>query len=231
MDPMPGAVHVRHYGPVTWDDQTAAGPPFTIERRPQGGSGSWDDITAHFIAMRGWADLVVSLRASAGSPCGGQIGFYKGFEYRITPVRDEQAPEALRCLGVEGDPLVAHGATGGYVYQFTVAQTCPEDLNGDVTVDSADLALLLGAWDETCLSAPCVCIADLSGNGGVAAEDLAMLLGAWGPCASSLLGGGLPPVVEAYEFESVEGYIDWLNSLTETELTEHIAEIIEMLFE
>ncbi len=47
------------------------------------------------------------------------------------------------------------------------------DLNGDGSVNGADLAILLGAWGT---SDPA---ADLDQNGGVDGADLAMLLGAW----------------------------------------------------
>ncbi len=52
------------------------------------------------------------------------------------------------------------------------AQLDPADLNGDGSVDAADLAILLGAWGS-------IGPGDLSGNGSVGAEDLAILLGAW----------------------------------------------------
>ena len=48
-----------------------------------------------------------------------------------------------------------------------------EDLNGDGSVDAADLAILLGAWGGTGA-------ADLNNDGTVDAADLAILLGAWG---------------------------------------------------
>jgi hypothetical protein len=48
------------------------------------------------------------------------------------------------------------------------------DLDGNGTVDAADLAILLGAWGPG--SGP----ADLDGSGTVDAADLALLLGAWG---------------------------------------------------
>jgi hypothetical protein len=47
------------------------------------------------------------------------------------------------------------------------------DLNGDGVVGQADLAILLGAWNQ---SGP----ADLDGNGTVGASDLAILIGSWG---------------------------------------------------
>lgn len=52
---------------------------------------------------------------------------------------------------------------------------CPSDLNRDLVVDAADLAILLGAWGQPGLG-------DLDGNGTTDAADLAILLGAWGSC-------------------------------------------------
>lgn len=52
----------------------------------------------------------------------------------------------------------------------------PADLNGDLVVDAADLALLLGAWGPNPGNP-----ADINGDGVVNASDLALLLGTWGP--------------------------------------------------
>ena len=60
---------------------------------------------------------------------------------------------------------------------------CFGDINGDGTVDAADLALLLGAWGPAG-SSP---VADLNKDGFVNATDLAYLLGSWGDCGSSQL--------------------------------------------
>jgi Pregnancy-associated plasma protein-A/Dockerin type I domain len=52
----------------------------------------------------------------------------------------------------------------------------PGDVNGDGSVNAADLGQLLGAWG------PCAagsCAADLNGDGATNALDLAILLGAW----------------------------------------------------
>ncbi len=51
------------------------------------------------------------------------------------------------------------------------------DLDGNGSVDGADLAILLGQWGSSCKGG---CTADLDGSGGVDGADLAMLLGAWG---------------------------------------------------
>ncbi len=54
------------------------------------------------------------------------------------------------------------------------AVPCPADLDGNGTVDSADLAILLGAWGTP--------NADLDGSGSTEASDLALLLGSFGTC-------------------------------------------------
>lgn len=54
------------------------------------------------------------------------------------------------------------------------APPCPGDLNGNGTVDSADLTALLAAWGTGG--------SDLDGDGLVGPTDLAILLGQWGTC-------------------------------------------------
>jgi len=51
------------------------------------------------------------------------------------------------------------------------------DLNGDGTVNAADLTILLGAWGPCPPGSPCP--ADLDGDGAVNAADLATLLARW----------------------------------------------------
>lgn len=55
----------------------------------------------------------------------------------------------------------------------TVACGNPADLNGDGTIDAADLALMLSNWGVGG-------IGDINGDGSVEATDLAILLGQWG---------------------------------------------------
>jgi hypothetical protein len=52
---------------------------------------------------------------------------------------------------------------------------CPEDLNGDGLVNTADLLILLGNWGQAG-------IGDIDGSGTVNAADLLILLAAWGEC-------------------------------------------------
>lgn len=68
---------------------------------------------------------------------------------------------------------------GGFWAGGAMASSCPADLNGDGTVDAADLATMLGAWGPNPGSP-----ADLNDDGVVNAADLATLLGAWGLCSN-----------------------------------------------
>ena len=52
--------------------------------------------------------------------------------------------------------------------------SCPADFNGDSTVDSGDLAILLASWNAS--------TADLNDDDVTDSTDLAILLAAWGVC-------------------------------------------------
>ena len=54
---------------------------------------------------------------------------------------------------------------------------CPEDINGDNTVNVLDLLLVLAAWGQTGVPE------DINADGIVNVLDLLELLAAWGPCA------------------------------------------------
>lgn len=72
---------------------------------------------------------------------------------------------------------VSWGGGSGEIATFIeISNTCPADLNGDGSVDGADLAALLAAWGGT---GP----ADFNNDMTVDGADLAALLAAWGPCA------------------------------------------------
>lgn len=65
--------------------------------------------------------------------------------------------------------------------QPVLLKHCVADLNGDNSVDSGDMSLMLGSWG-TCGSS-CACPADLDEDGSVNTPDLSILLGSWGPCS------------------------------------------------
>ncbi len=82
---------------------------------------------------------------------------------------------------LDGDNPAYEGLLGigridaGAAVSIGPPQPKPGDINLDGTVDSADLAVLLGAWG------PCQnCLADIDQDGAITASDLSLLLGAWG---------------------------------------------------
>ncbi|MDZ4755507.1 MAG: hypothetical protein SGJ11_13550 [Phycisphaerae bacterium] len=77
---------------------------------------------------------------------------------------------SLAALATSIVPSVAHAVRGPEICP------CLGDLNADLTVDAADLAILLGEWGN---KGP---LADLNFDLLVDAADLAILLGAWGAC-------------------------------------------------
>ncbi len=72
--------------------------------------------------------------------------------------------------------LVLANALAAPVPAAAVAMVpCVADLNGDGTVNGADLGLLLSNWGKPGAT-------DLDGNGTTDAADQAILMAAWGPC-------------------------------------------------
>jgi len=68
-------------------------------------------------------------------------------------------------------------AMDDFIYGEPISLHCPSDLNGDGTVNSADLGLLLAAWGPQ-TSHP----ADFNGDGSVWSDDLGLLIADWGDC-------------------------------------------------
>ena len=63
-----------------------------------------------------------------------------------------------------------------YISNIEKQADCPADLDGNGSVGSGDLGVLLAAWGAAGGSA------DLDGSGTVGSGDLGVLLAAWGPC-------------------------------------------------
>jgi hypothetical protein len=75
-----------------------------------------------------------------------------------------------RRFGTRENPIESERPT--LFVEWTVPARNPADLDGDGAVNAADLAILLGAWDQPGET-------DLDGDGTTGASDLAVLLGAW----------------------------------------------------
>ncbi|HMN96765.1 MAG TPA: dockerin type I domain-containing protein [Phycisphaerales bacterium] len=73
-----------------------------------------------------------------------------------------------------GDPAIIGGGL--------IVPDCQGDLNGDGTVDGADLGLFIAAWGTQSLGSAGAGIADLDGDGTVGGSDLGILLSRWGSC-------------------------------------------------
>ena len=74
------------------------------------------------------------------------------------------------------DPTLGDDTPGAPNGDCNYSVVCPGDLNLDGTISAADLAIMLGSWDNA--GGP----ADLDGNGTVGASDLTVLLSGWGAC-------------------------------------------------
>ena len=99
------------------------------------------------------------------------------FDNRLQPrfLDDEGVTDILGGSGDTSLPVIDIGAVE---YPFDTALSLFGDLNGDGSVDGADLGLLLGAWGtDGGISAGAS--ADLNGDGTVDGADLGLLLGAW----------------------------------------------------
>lgn len=68
------------------------------------------------------------------------------------------------------------GATWSSVLPSTTPPSCPADLDGNGTIDGADLGVLLASWGANASAS------DLNGDGIVDGGDLGVLLASWGSC-------------------------------------------------
>ncbi|MBL9119539.1 MAG: hypothetical protein JNL80_06480 [Phycisphaerae bacterium] len=129
--------------------------------------------------------------------------------------------------------------TEGHIFPAIV--TLSYDLNGDFSVTSPDLAILIGDWGSV-PTATLSTQSDFDGDGQVGAADLALLLGAWGTitdlhpyfCSQGLLAqqgesaslsGGSLPSAEGVEFalialglSDIEQLKAWVDAASETQL-------------
>ncbi|HMN96131.1 MAG TPA: hypothetical protein PKC43_07450 [Phycisphaerales bacterium] len=94
----------------------------------------------------------------------------------------QSAPSYIRapeCGPVNFVSLASAGFPNSHlimtVFSAEEVGECPADLNGDGTVDGADLGLLLSSWGGTGS-------ADLNNDGVVDGADLGLLLSGWGAC-------------------------------------------------
>ncbi len=249
-----GGALARQYGPVTSTDLSQHAP-VTIKRRHVNSAGSWDDVTGDptgdgFTYSFDEQDRSLRIHNDPSS----EFKLWQNYDYEIRPVRSGSG--ALVCDGVTGAPLVGvdDATDEGYVYAFTVATSCPGDLDGDGQVAASDLAIVVGSWGPCPNPPPAQCTSDLSGDRDVGAVDLANVLSYWGPCggASMMMGGGgggslassatqqsaqstsgtpAPAVLQQLGFSTIEAYDSYISGLTQAQLNAHIVDLLELLME
>jgi nitrous oxidase accessory protein NosD len=123
-------------------------------------------------------DCLVS--GNAASFSGGGVYLPNGSAMNLTRTRicGNAAPNAAQ-VGQSGTGVVNDlgGACVMTACGDCPAEPCPADLDGNGTVDGADLGDLLSAWGQ-CGG----CAADIDGDGTVSGADLGAMLGDWGKC-------------------------------------------------
>lgn len=179
---------IRHYGPVTFDDQATPLMPIRIEKRARCvENATWGDVTGEWdfdYAVNSSNDTIVDMDATTAAH------YRNGFEYRFVAETDTGEDDVLLCdLGLTSDPAVAVYPTDAW---FTVGSECPWDIDNSGTTDVDDLNVVLSDWgipDETNLAG------DVNGNGPVDVDDLNLILSHWqetscSGCSMSMMGGG-----------------------------------------
>ena len=177
----------RWGNPNAFEGQFVAQPydwPGNISRFDIPDSPQSNRITSEFK----WAPEGMSCRAWLGGEAEPdsetllQEWFYDGPHHP----RPGKARVHLNLWLVNGSPPQDGQEAGVQVedFQFTPidgpASPCIGDVNGDGSVDSADVGLLVAGWG-TC-PAKGECAADFTGDGLVNAADLGLLIGGWGLC-------------------------------------------------
>jgi len=89
----------------------------------------------------------------------------------------DSSPRWRTCLRSVSAGLLAVGISSG---SMAGSGDCVADITGDGRVDGADLAELLGGWNDAGAS-------DLNGDGNTNGADLSLLLGNWGECPEPTL--------------------------------------------
>jgi hypothetical protein len=102
-------------------------------------------------------------------------------------------------------PIATSGSVGfGYAMTASLAggTSCTGDLDGNGSVDAADLSRLLAGWG-VCPADPAPCLADLNADHLVDAADLSLMLASWGSCVPTAAPGYVAdcngaPVLRSY---------------------------------
>jgi hypothetical protein len=177
---------VQNSGCCGWSCNGCSGPPCI------GGSPSWENGEAwnpalgdyvncwgggrYGLVARGglyWAptwvapaandvsDFVIEWSADCNSD--GIVDYGQILQGQLADTNTDGIPDACQCATNPSLPNCCFG-----------------DINGDHSVDGADIGLLLYNWGP-CGSA---CLADLNSDGSVNGGDIGLLMSGWGPCTN-----------------------------------------------
>ncbi|MDA0802466.1 MAG: M14 family zinc carboxypeptidase [Planctomycetota bacterium] len=106
-------------------------------------------------------------------PANGSTNAWVFKSYEIASIASPTAAMRLRFRAQDlGSGSIVEAAIDDFQVSISGCPSSEGDLNGDGSVNGADLALLLGAWGNSAAG-------DLDGNGSTDGADLALLLGAW----------------------------------------------------
>ena len=108
--------------------------------------------------------------------CNGDGSSCAGYSSEVTFNVTAGQNYLIRVGGFSGDEGVGQLIIDGSGLPCTTNPPCPADINGDGTIDVADLLAMVEVWGQPSE------VGDLDGDGTVAVSDLLILIEAWGPC-------------------------------------------------
>lgn len=242
--------NLQFYGRVTGRFSSGSYDHLILERRIQGSTSSadWRAYSSSCVSCylpvgslapvdrdhHRWARMTAA--ASPPSP----IVFANGYEYRIIAntrlllPNDQPNDSVLLCdlgpLGFNGETLPVSADDGIY---FTVGNDCPADLNGDGVVNGSDLSILLSNFGN---SGVCGIGGDANNDFQCNGADLSLILSLFGGfCVqegglqAGMSGGSGPDIIGLLGFNSTAAYAEWVDGLSEQQLTAHIADLLSII--
>ena len=121
--------------------------------------------------------LVTRALYKLGSPLASRHQCDTTYVGMLTALLQWHAQDPVDDVERNRNPFIDHPEWVACLFMDECDAGCPQDFDGDGSVDAFDLAQVLGSWG------PCEgCPADFNGDNIVNASDLAQVLGAWGLC-------------------------------------------------
>jgi hypothetical protein len=219
---------MRHYGPVTWDNDDEEDPdPFVISFKGIGDE-NWHNVTDCFTQSLSLDRSVVVIQPTAK--------LRVGCEYRIE-LRKVSAVNVLRC-DLSFPPSLPPVADHASPFIFTVGAASPGDANDDSVVNFDDINFVIANW----LSTACFPFGDANHDGEVDFDDMNQVIANWlseyDDCSSGMMmmagfGEGcdrdMDDAIAAMGFENATEYAVFLAGLSNDERAMILAAVDEWL--